>query len=272
MRLSDKEFKNEVEQIIQFGYRVIEFVYATDNYFSPMKICERIRIAKQIGLKYDLKLKIGLNADAISYDGYSLLQESGLDFFVLWMETYNEVVYKKVHPRNTFKADFNNRLNAYESAIKAGLTKYGIGVLWGLSNWEDDLEALIKHGCFLENKYGHAPYIVGVPRLKSGLNTNLGLFDQLIDDETYKYICKEIKRAFPNTMLFLNTRESLKLNLELLNGGNELFTIDCKTFPGAYLNKTVFVSEQEQFKTERYDRDYAIKAIRQKGYIPKFDW
>lgn len=269
--LNDKDFEKEINLLIDWGYRCIEFVYATDPDFTPERIGKRIQTAKRIGDDKGVDLRIGLNANSFDVNGYRTLKDYGLDFMVLWVETYTEK-YKNWHPQNTPKGNFINRIDTFDRVIQGGIDKFGFGVLFGLGNWLHDCLMLIAHGLYLKKEYGIDPYIMGIPRLKHAMGLKTEKSHWIIDDRNYEFVCSLYKLVFPETMLFINTREKFEENLHLISGGGDLFTIDCGTFPGAHLKPQLIVNGFEQFHTQHYEREKIVQSLTSKGFIPEFNW
>jgi 2-iminoacetate synthase len=263
--LNDEDFERELNLILEWGYTRIEFVYSTDVNFPAKRIAERVVKAKNIGRSFGKELEIGINAPSLSLDDYKILNDAGLDFVLLWMETYSDN-YKKWHPNNTPKSNFNYRIDTFDRSIQAGIKKYAFAVLFGLSNWVEDVISLIAHGLYLRETYGVEPYIIGNPRLKYAMGLSVENSKYIIDDENYIFVNYLFKLIFPETKLFINTREKLDMNLELIKGGGDFFTIDCGTFPGAYLNYELVKNGQEQFHTSYYNREMTLKLLQEKGY------
>jgi 2-iminoacetate synthase len=263
--LNDEDFEKELKLILDWGYSVIEFVYSTDTNFPAQRIAERIMKAKNIGKSIGKELEIGINAPTLSLDDYKILNEAGVDFVLLWMETYSDN-YKKWHPNDTPKSNFNYRIDTFDRSIQAGIKKYAFAVLFGLSDWIEDVISLIAHGLYLRKTYGIEPYIIGNPRLKHAMGLSVENSKYIIDDENYIFVNYLFKLIFPETKLFINTRENIDVNLELIKGGGDFFTIDCGTFPGAYLNYELVRNGQEQFHTSYYNREQTIKRLTKNGY------
>jgi len=270
-RLSDEDFKAELELLISWGYRTIEFVYASDTYFSPDRIAERIEYAKNISEQRNLDLRIGLNAEPFDYKGYKTLKDSGLDFFVIWMETYNRERYNFWHDEKMPKFDFENRYNSYEVAIEAGLINYGMGILFGLNDWKEDVQALVNHGNILKQKYDIPPYIIGVPRIKRANSVHIEKDMKFVSDKEFLQAISTYKREFPETMIFFNTREEFELNIKACSE-NDLFTVDCGTYPRAFLKPDVLQNDTEQFHTYQYDRNESVIKLKEVGFNPRFVW
>ncbi|MDR2581163.1 MAG: hypothetical protein LBC85_09255 [Fibromonadaceae bacterium] len=263
--LNDNDFEKELELILSWGYTNIEFVYSNDTNFPAKRIAERIVKAKRMGKSIGKELEIGINAPPLSLEDYRILNDAGIDFVLLWMETYSDS-YSKWHPNNTPKSDFNYRIDIFDRSIQAGIKKYAFAVLFGLSDWVEDVLNLIAHGLYIRKTYGVEPYIIGNPRLKRAMGLNVENSRFIIDDENYIFINYLFKLIFPETKLFINTRETIDMNLELIKGGGDFFTIDCGTFPGAYLNSELVRDGQEQFHTSYYNREKTVALLQEKGY------
>jgi 2-iminoacetate synthase len=271
-RLDEVEFIKELNLLFDWGYRCIELVYATDPNIKAEDIARRIELAYKVAQTRNINISIGLNANVFSEREYKVLYNSGLDFFVLWMETYNENNYKRWHKKGTPKYDYKYRLEAYDRAISAGIEKYGMGILLGLSPWKEDVLSLFKHAISLEEKYGISPYIFGVPRIKQSMSFDSEKIVTNISNLEYSFILNLYRSMFPNTKLFLNTREEYEVNKELIFTGGDLFTIDCATFPGAYLKQEYIINKQMQFKTDYYDRKRVSKDLEKNGYELVYEW
>lgn len=271
-RLDNKEFTQELNLLLDWGYRVIELVYGTDSDISIDDIAYRIELAHRIAKKRELAITIGLNANVCTEQEYKTLYNSGLNFFVLWMETYNQKDYQRWHKKGTPKYDFLYRKEGYDRAISAGIKKYGMGVLLGLSSWKEDVLALMNHGLELEEEYGLSPYILGVPRMKQSMKFNANNIIHKVNELEYEFILNLYRSIFPKAKLFLNTREDYNTNIKNMYIGGDLFTIDCATFPGAYLNQNDIKNGQMQFKTDFYPRNLIIKDLEERGFKLNFKW
>lgn len=269
--LSEEDFEKEINLLIDWGYTSYEFVYATDPEYTPEKISSRIKKAKEIARKRGKELFIGVDSQSFETDEYRLLKENEMDFLVLWMETYTDM-YSKVHPKHTKKGDFEKRLNTCDRLIKAGVHRYSLGVLLGLSPWIEDVALLIAHGIYLRNTYGYSPYITGIPKLASAMGLKESSWKNIPSDEELILISHIYKAIFPDTKLFVNQRQEFEINLEIVKGGGDLYTVDFATFPGAYLNNGVIDANIEQFKTLDYSREQTINRLKNFGIYAKFNW
>src|ERR1700690_2223545 len=142
LRLSDSQLRSELEFLVRKGYRALELVYATDPFLGVEDIARHITIAKQVLARFG-NACVGLNARPYSTEQYRVLRQAGLDFAVLWQETYDTAAYAALHPGGTEKSDYWFRLQAPERMLEAGLANIGLGVLSGLSDWRTDWALLM---------------------------------------------------------------------------------------------------------------------------------
>ena len=208
LRLDDKELIHEAEYLIhEKGFNSIELVYSTDPFFRVDSICRHIELIKKSFQSVGGGL-VGLNAEAFDENEYGLLKSAGLDFIVLWQETYNKDVYKQIHPGNTKKSKFKYRLNAYERMLSAGFEQIGMGVLSGLADWRHDWAMLLMHQEYLRKAYNMKSPIVGIPRLKSSEGAIIKTTTHIPSDNEF-LLCVATQSIFdPHSLPFVNTTTS----------------------------------------------------------------
>jgi 2-iminoacetate synthase len=233
-RLSDEELLVEIEYLVLKGYRVIELVYATDPLIDVSKMAQQINKTKEILYRQWGEGTVGINAKPFSSKEYKQLKNAGLDFVVLWMETYNKDNYKLMHIDNLHKKSYSVRYNAYEKMLDAGIRNIGMGVLLGLSNYEEDINELFAHIDILVKRYGEFNLILGVPRLKKAKGAEIKSTSHIVTDEDMITLITHYNKKYPFALPFLNTRESWDLNIKMARGGGVIFTFDCFTIPGGY--------------------------------------
>src|ERR1700682_3580681 len=74
---------------------------------------------------------------------YVPIVDGGAEGLVVYQETYNRAVYAEMHTAGP-KRDFNFRLDCAERGYRAGFRRLGIGVLFGLSRWQEEAIALAE--------------------------------------------------------------------------------------------------------------------------------
>jgi len=268
VRLRPLQLADEVQYLIEKkGLRVIELVYATDPLVRVDRMCKDVERVQRLLAKSGGGA-VGINAEALDVDEYRRLKDAGLDFIVLWQETYDRDQYIKYHPGTTKKACFEYRLEAYDRMFVAGIRTIGMGILSGLSDWRLDWALLMDHEAYISETYGIGPCILGVPRLKGAAGALVRETPWVPNRQEFKCAVALHNLFAPSVLPFLSTREDWELCSEMASGGGALFTLNCSTIPGGYAAR----AQGYQFPTDNFDAPlYAPRLIRQ-GLLPVFDW
>lgn len=267
-RLTLDELEQETRFLIEDkGLRAIELVYASDPAVRVSEICEHIRLVRRLVDEAGGGV-VGLNAEPFDCADYTEFRQAGLDFSVLWQETYQHEVYRHSHPGGSKKSDFGYRVDSFDRMIRGGVERVALGVLSGLAPWQLDWLLLIAHGRYLDETYGVPPSVFGVPRLKPATGAQLQWAPFIPTDEEYLLAIAVHTIVSPQSMPFVNTREAWDLCTQAASGGGALFTFDCKTIPGGYTMGKVGC----QFPTFSYDARTYRHRLLATGLEPIFEW
>ena len=266
--LSEEDFRREIAQVLGMGYRVIELVTSESPELKGAgRLARYVSIAREMA---DSAPHAGEDAEvilmswALSEDEFAEVRAAGCDAFYLWQETYDRDSYAALHPAGTPKADFDWRVQVFDRALRAGIRRVGLGVLFGLASWDFDVLALIAHGKYLEETYGVPVDVIGIPRFKPASGTPLAEPPNPVSDDELRLAVALYRLAFPHSQVFLNTREKLSLMLDLLAGGGSEMNVACAIFPGGYTEQT----HDRQFEHYSYPTDKTLRLLREKGYRP----
>ena len=165
-RILKDEILEYAKNAIKLGYRTIVLQSGEDDYFDVDKMTEIIREIKKLDVA--LTLSIGEK----TYDEYKEFKKAGLDRYLLRIETTDENLYRKMHP----KASYENRKNCLYNLKKLGF-ETGSGCLVGLpsqtiSSLADDILFFKELDC---DMVGIGPFI---PHMKTPLkNLEKGSFN-----------------------------------------------------------------------------------------------
>jgi len=266
--LSKDDFRREMEAVTDQGYRVIELVTSeSEDLIAPGVLEDYIRIAREtldsVGVPgRGEDPEIILMSWVLGPDRFSTLKDAGLDAYYQWQETYNREQFRKLHPSGSPKANFEKRIGVFDHALRSGIGKIGMGVLFGLGKWKSEVLSLIGHGRYLEEKYGVSPAAVGIPRFKHAEGAPMLEAPYPVSDYELKLAVAIFRLAFPRSHVFLNTRERLNLMLELLDGGGSEMNIACAVYPGGYTEP----SKGKQFDYFNYPTDKTLGMLSERGY------
>jgi len=262
IRLSLEDFGKQLDLILSWGHRQIELVLSDDPDFSPAELARYVEATRQ---KLDALGGgvVALCSPVYEREDYARLRAAGLDWVAEWQETYHQPHFERWHFPGSQKRQFEFRLDIWDRAIAAGISKVALGALLGLYDWRYDALAVIEHGNYLRRTYGLEPHALGIPRLKParGVLASQKPSRFTVSDEDFRLIVSVYHLAFPRSRLFFNTRESYEFNLSLVAAG-DLFTVDCETLPGGYLRRNL----PGQFSTHDYPpRREVVNTFAQRG-------
>ena len=211
--------------------------------------------------------RINVEAAPMKIEEYRQLKEHGIGTYVIFQETYNREVYKKMHPVG-LKADFDWRITAIDRAFEAGIDDVGVGALLGLYDYRFEVLGLLMHVNAFEKKYGVGPHTISVPRLRPALGWGLNEIPYLVNDDDFKKIIAVYRLAVPYTGIILSTRESSALRDELLSLGVSQISAGSKTSPGGYAEEE---EKADQFEvSDHRTLNQMLETICDNGYIPSF--
>jgi 2-iminoacetate synthase len=268
LRLTPDQLREEVDFLVnRHGLRVVELVYSSDPRFGVDAIAEHIEIASDV-LENAGGGIVGINAAPFAVEEYQRLKEAGLNFVVLWQETYNKERYHELHVGPTPKTAYERRVMAYERMLQGGIENIGLGVLSGLAPWREDWLALMAHEQYLYEKFRVRAAVPGVPRLKPAKGALMQSTPYIPSDEEYLLAIAVHNLFSPITVPFVNTRERWALCVEAARGGGAIFTFNCSTIPGGYTQGT----KGYQFPTDDFPATEYVPKLHSEGLSPVMRW
>lgn len=256
-RLSPADIARHVAHLRHLGYRDIELVSGTDPKVTGAAGLEGLR-----GARSEAPGTLGVNFAPAEVSDYAAMKACGVDFVVLWQETYDPAVYRRVHEGSPLKSDMAYRLDAFDRMLMADVRRYCMAFLGGLADWRADMLSMVAHARYLHERYGAEPFVIGTPRRKRVAHEARGDWSAGVDDDEWRlYVCL-LSLVFPRTLIWLSTRESLDLSLRAAFGGGAVFTLDCSTVVGGYLDRDRPLA---QFPVHSYSLTEGLEAIRKAG-------
>ena len=234
---------------------------------------------------------IWIEVGPMETEDYLPIVEAGAEGLVVYQETYNRAVYAGMHTAGP-KRDFNFRLHCAERCYRAGFRRVGIGVLFGLSAWREEVVALAAHLEYLLKRCWQAQISVSLPRLRPAAGGFRPLFP-ISDRELAQLVCA-LRITFPQVGIVLSTRERASFRDSLVSLGVTMMSAGSHTEPGGYtrqgsqhLHRTIrgrivapeFQNGEDQLATgqfeisdERSPTEIAT-VLRQRGLEPVWkDW
>lgn len=268
MMLSPDEVVEEAEKIIEMGHKRILLVAGED-----VTRCNLDYVQKIIDKIYEKKVmngeirRLNLNMAPLEVNEFKRLAGMGIGTFQSFQETYDPEVYKKMHISGP-KSDYQWRLGTMDRAIEGGIQDFGIGALFGLTDYRFEVLATLMHADYLERTYGVGPHTISVPRIEYAEGSDVAKNPpHAINDVQFKKIIAILRLSVPYTGLILTTRENAEVRRECLELGVSQISAGSKTNPGGYSAK----ESTEQFSTgDRRSIDEVVKELADNDFMPSF--
>src|SRR5437879_10614251 len=229
--LSVDEVMAEARHLTRQGFRQILLVAGEHPKFvSRDYLVECVR-----ALAPDFS-SIAIEVGPMETSDYVPIVEAGTEGLVVYQETYNRAVYAEMHTAGP-KRDFNFRLDCAERGYRAGFRRLGIGVLFGLSRWQEEAIALAAHLEYLLKVCWQAQISVSLPRLRPAAGGFRPLFS-MADRELAQLVCA-LRATFPQVGIVLSTRERASLRDSLVSLGVTMMSAGSHTEPGGYTRRGI---------------------------------
>ncbi len=213
--LTMEEVRREIEVLAgKLGHKRLIAVYGEHPATSTEYIAETIRTAYAQNIKAPNGAPVGIrrvnvNAAPLPIEDLKILKTVGIGTFQVFQETYHRPTYERLHPQGTVKGDYDWRTTAFHRALEAGVDDVGMGVLYGLYDWQFELMATIYHARELEDKFNIGPHTISFPRLEPASGTDLpATSPYLIDDATFLRIVMITRLSVPYTGMIVTCRET----------------------------------------------------------------
>jgi len=264
--LNLEEVKQEVLFLKKRGIRHILLVSGESpgavsaDYLA--EICEII---------HDDMPSISVEVAPFSEEDYRKLVESGAEGLAVYQETYDQAVYKEVHPLGK-KSDYSWRLATPERGAKAGMRHISLGVLLGLSSdWRKDSLCIALHLAYLAKHHWKCKYSVSLPRLcecEGGFQPLSEITDRELAQLIFAY-----RLAFPDVGVNLSTRESENYRDNLAGVGVSHMSSESSTEPGGYANESESTEGKQFLAHDQRTTEEFSEMLIKKGLEPVWkDW
>jgi 2-iminoacetate synthase len=210
----------------------------------------------------EMGIQPAIEIAAQSTRDYGRLVEAGACGVTLYQETYDEHLYAGYHLRGP-KASYHWRLEALDRAAEAGIRRLGLGILLGLADPRDDLQAMMRHAAYLGDRHRECKLAFSLPRIHDAPD-DFQIPYTVSDDQLVRYYAV-LRCAFPQAVLVLSTRESAELRNRLARICITQMSAGSSTAPGGYQADQAGVGEQFPVADERPPAEVA-QWLRHQGF------
>lgn len=268
-QLTQEEIKREVVALQDMGHKRLALETGEDPENCPIEyVLESIKTIYGIKHENGEIRRVNVNIAATTVENYEKLKDAGIGTYILFQETYHKPTYEYLHPTGP-KHNYAYHTEAMDRAMAGGIDDVGIGVLFGLYEYQYDFVGLLLHAKHLEDANGVGPHTISVPRIRPADDVDLNKFPNAIVDDVFKKIVAILRIAVPYTGLIISTRESQQSREEVLKLGVSQISGASSTSVGGYV-------EKEEENTAQFDvndtrtLDEIVNWLLELGYVPSF--
>ncbi len=269
--LTMDELQAEIEALEDKGHKRLIMVYGEHARYDSQFIHDTVKKVYSVHKDKGEIRRVNINAAPLDEEGYRLVKAAGIGTYQIFMETYHQETYKKVHPSGP-KSNYLWRLHGLDRAFRAGIDDVGIGALLGLYHWKFELMALLYHTIHFEETFGVGPHTISFPRIEpaqgSEISTNI---PYKVNDDDFKKLVAILRLAVPYTGLILTCRESVEVRNEVLAFGVSQIDAGSDIGVGAYATQDTESAKKSQFVlADGRSLDQVIGELADAGFLPSF--
>ena len=221
---------------------------------------------------------VGIEVPSMTVEEYALVVAAGADSMTMFQETYNEVLYEKLHPAGP-KRDFGFRLDAPQRAVMGGMRSVNLGALLGLDDWRRDMFFTGLHAAFLQERYPEQEVSVSLPRMrpcgeKPTTREEREFQATPVEDRNFVQALLAFRCFMPQAGITLSTREPAWLRDKLIPLGVTRVSAGVCTAVGGHVEAAGADEREPQFDiSDPRSVDEMAAALEAIGYQPVFtDW
>jgi len=278
-KLSMDEIREEVEALEELGHKRLMLDLGEDPSNAPIEyVVEAMKTIYATTKDNGSIRRINVQVAATTVDEYKKLKEAGIGTYILFQETFHRETYAKMHPSGP-KRDYDWHTTAMDRAMEGSIDDVGMGVLFGLFDYQFEVVALMLGIRHLEEKFGVGPHTLSFPRMRAAEGVDLKKFPYLVTDSQFKKIIAVMRLAVPYTGMILSTRENPNYRDEVIDLGISQISAGSCVGIGGYKEKLANLKlglndkdgDKVQFDVaDHRSPDEILQRICRAGYIPSY--
>ena len=221
-------------------------------------------MAESVSIAREYFSSVSAEVYALTLEEYTALVEAGLEGITLYMETFDQPTYARVHQAGR-KQDYDHRLFALERAGNAGVRKLNLGALLGLYDHRVDGVHLALNAKYLQKRCWRSSIAISFPRLRH-VPERFKVISPVGDADLVQFMLA-MRLFLPEAGFTLSTRESSTFRDRLIQLGVTAMSAGSSTRPGGYATCGDETLEQFEIDDNR-SVDAIVQAIMDAGYDP----
>ena len=270
-KLTQEEIEQEVIALQDMGHKRLALELGEDPVNNSIEyILESIKNIYSIKHKNGAIRRVNVNIAATTVDEYKMLKDAEIGTYILFQETYNKKKYEALHPAGP-KSNYAWHTEAMDRAMDAGIDDVGIGVLFGLENYQYEFVSMLMHAEHLEAAKGVGPHTISVPRIRPADDIDLDDFKDAVTDDVFARVIALLRIAVPYTGMIMSTRESKEFRARALGLGISQLSGGSKTSVGGYFEDEPTDEDTSQFEiSDNRTLEEVVSWLAGTGHIPSF--
>jgi len=214
---------------------------------------------------------VAIEVYPLSEEDYAGLVAEGVDGLTLYQETYDESLYRVLHPAGP-KRNFRYRLEAPERGAAARMRQVNIGALLGLADWRREILMVGLHARYLQDRFPEVEIGASVPRLRPFAGAFQGSCE--VGDRNIVQAILALRLFLPRLGIALSTREDSCFRDSLIHLGITRMSAGSCTSVGGYTVPDEAEDAFAQFEiADSRSIPEMMARLREKGYDPVLkDW
>lgn len=270
VKLTQDEIREEVIALQDLGHKRLALELGEDPVNNPIEyVLESIKTIYSIKHKNGAIRRVNVNIAATTVENYRKLKEAEIGTYILFQETYHKKNYEELHPTGP-KSNWAYHTEAMDRAMEGGIDDVGLGVLYGLNNYQYDFVGQLMHAEHLEAYKGVGPHTISVPRIRPADDINPDEFENGVPDELFEDIIALIRISVPYTGMIISTRESQDMRERALELGVSQISGGSKTSVGGYKEGREEDNSAQFDTSDTRSLDEIIYWLMELGYLPSF--
>ena len=220
------EIRQEADAILAMGIDSLLIVAGEDPVrMSVDYLCEVGQMLKE---KFSyLSLEIAPQEE----EGYRRLFEAGYEGLTLFQETYNQELYKELHPVGP-KRVYDFRVWSQLRAGRAGMRTLGMAFLLGLDEWRMEAASLGAHALYLQKECWQSKLQFAFPRItpvSDGFQPA-----HPVNDADLEQMMLAFRIVFPESGITISTREAPEFRDRMMICCADNMSAGSRVTPGGY--------------------------------------
>ncbi|AQW81451.1 2-iminoacetate synthase ThiH [Campylobacter pinnipediorum] len=244
VKLKLQEAKEELENIAKSGLKDILILTGENSKKSDLAYIGEV--CKEASKLFS---NVGVEIYPLNSDEYAFLHSCGVDYVIVFQETYSTKRYSEVHIGGQ-KRVFPYRFNAQERALMGGMRSVGFAALLGLDDFRKDALSTALHAYFIQQKYPHAEIAISCPRLRPIIN-NSNINPKDVDEKNLFQVICAYRIFLPFSNITISTRESAKFRDGVVGVAASKISAGVSVGVGTHSDKAKKGDEQFEISDDR---------------------